>query len=99
MYVAARLTIALPLRTLARTALAAAGCAGLAYAVTLYAGGWPGLILAVLVAMASYILLLGMVRAIEPEDLVAIEGLLGMLPAGLRRPSGRVLAWLGRSAR
>lgn len=96
-YVAARQRIALPLGALVRTGLAAAGCAGLAYAVTQFVGGWPGLILAVLAAMISYVLLLGILRALEPDDLVAFERLLGMLPAGMRRPAGRVLAWLGRS--
>ena len=96
-YVARRLGTGFPLGALGRIGLAAAGCAMLAYTVTLVVPGWPGLVAAVACAGAAYIPLLAVTRALEPDDLAILSRLADLLPHPVSQPYRRALGWLGRS--
>jgi O-antigen/teichoic acid export membrane protein len=96
-YVARRLDTGFPLGALGRIGLAAAGCAMLAYTVTLVVPGWPGLVAAVACAGAAYIPLLAVTRALEPDDLAILSRLADLLPHPVSQPYRRALGWLGRS--
>jgi O-antigen/teichoic acid export membrane protein len=75
----------LPRHSLIRISIASAIMALIAFQISHRIAGFPGLALAILAAIASYFLLLGLLRALEPSDRERLEPLGNRLPAPARR--------------
>ena len=94
LYIDRTLHCATPWGTLGRIGAAAAGCALAARAVIVVLPNELGLMVAIIVGMATYGLLIRLCRALPDEDLARLQSLATRLPASVQRQVQAGLCWL-----
>jgi O-antigen/teichoic acid export membrane protein len=86
-----------PLRDLQKTLLAALLAASCSAVLTRTLPTWGGILTAIPLAGAVYVLLIGFFRILHPDDLAPLSRVAGKLPGRLSIYANRTLVWLCRA--